>query len=196
MLTELTDDQLATLLGKKPSFPVLLDLCSTQCKLTSDAFLEQCPNVLKELDLSGNRLVALERIDHLNKLKRLAAGNNQLEDVNLAHLAALEVLTLPYNSMKLFPRNLTSMKSLVSLDLSYNKLGECPEAAWADLGQLKALKALILANNKISMTIQEVHNTTLCFHDGRMDPVCEIKELLLFKLTFMLFNKYSFTRTF
>ena len=119
------------------SMCLLRDLCGwLMCSSLSE---RRCDNVLKEIDVSGNKLKTLTMLGALDRLKRIIANkcvriaaldsallcmysrvplSNRISDVDLSHLAALELLALSHNRMAQLPRNLhTVAKSLVQLDL-------------------------------------------------------------------------------
>jgi hypothetical protein len=147
---------LALLRTKKPAYPSVLD--ASQCKLVHvDSALLAVGDVLKELDLSGNRVAQLGSLAHLSRLKRAVLAKNQLQAFSGAGLVSLELLNLAHNRLATLPTALADLRLLLHLDLSNNELGLAPSAAWAELTQLKSLRVLTLSYNKIAMAINEFY---------------------------------------
>lgn len=171
---QLSDAHVHTLLGtRKPAYPSVLDLrylffliffdqfdshkSKSGGKLVSIDGAAALPNVLKELDASGNRLERVESLTHLNKLKRLVLNANRLQSLSCSGLVSLELIAATHNRLTVLPSGLHDLKVLLHLDLSHNELGRAPVAAWAELALLKSLRVLTLSHNKIAMAINEFY---------------------------------------
>lgn len=143
-----------------PEFPLSVDFPHVTTLIISDTSLTHLPvdflhsfTALRELNLSGNRLLALPRgIAYLSDLRRLRLARNAIR----LDRAGVEVLT--------------SLRHLTHLDLSYNPLGavilrfnhipqllevnlrNCRLGAWPDgLEHCVALERADLRNNQIAV---------------------------------------------
>lgn len=110
----------------------------------------------RRLDLSGNTLVSCVNLSHLSKLKRIYLDNNLLCNVALNGLVNLELLSLSQNRMEQLT-DLSDLKKLVFLDLSGNRLN----SGFEEISKLKAVRALDLGTNSLSMPIHEFYNYVL-----------------------------------
>ncbi|XP_033741775.1 centrosomal protein of 97 kDa-like [Pecten maximus] len=103
--------------------------------------LERCHN-LKQLSLSGNRLVRMTGIGKLKNLTVLNLPNNSIVAVEgLKELLQLEWLNLSGNSIKAM-ENLNTNISLGHLDLSDNSI-----SSLSDITHLRSLRTLLLHGN-------------------------------------------------
>lgn len=152
---ELADDELRHLLGKG-SYPVFLDLSGKEYALTADSFLLLCPDIIKELDLSNNKLEYLDNLAHMSRLKRLRANNNCLYSAGLIQLSSLVLLSLAHNRMEMLC-GMEYLHNLVNLNLSDNLIS----GGFSELGKLKALQVLNLSYNNIALTFNKFHHKIL-----------------------------------
>ncbi|XP_060069626.1 uncharacterized protein LOC132549692 [Ylistrum balloti] len=103
--------------------------------------LERCHN-LKQLSLSGNRLVRMTGVGKLTNLTVLNLPNNSIVAVEgLKELVQLEWLNLSGNSIKAI-ENLNSNITLGHLDLSDNSI-----SSLSDITHLRSLRTLLLHGN-------------------------------------------------
>jgi hypothetical protein len=156
VLKALSSEHLTSLLGKKPSFPVSLDLTGNHFQLENDEWLKGVPNVLKELDLTGNCLSQFMNGRHLTKLKRLILEKNTIARLSLQGLQNLEYLSLSNNHIEHLP-DMSDLKKLVYLDLSQNRI----LTGWNELEKLQSLRVLDLGDCRIDLSINEFHNFIL-----------------------------------
>ncbi|MBK4994362.1 hypothetical protein IAE39_002536 [Pseudomonas sp. S37] len=118
-------------------------LCNQQISAVDADFLSRFPN-MQVLDLSGNRLAALDGLEHLPRLRRLNLGGNQLSAVGgLEHLSQLVELDLSGNDLSEVPAALEQLTQLSRLDLSFNQLTRLDER----VAQLVRLENLQLSGN-------------------------------------------------
>lgn len=118
-------------------------LCNQLLSVVDADFLSRFPN-MEVLDLSGNRLTALEGLEHLPRLRRLTLSGNQLSTVEgLEHLGQLVELDLSGNDLSELPPALEQLTQLSSLDLSLNHLTNLDPR----IGQLVRLQNLQLSGN-------------------------------------------------
>lgn len=120
IISKLQPKDLKQLLGKG-NYPCYLDFSALYFQLEDDDFLANCPNVVKELDLSSNALVEATNLSHLNKLKRLWIDNNLLCNVVFKGLQSLELLSLSQNRLEQL-NDAADLKKLINLDLSGNRI--------------------------------------------------------------------------
>jgi len=148
--SRLDSKQFKQLLGAKPSYPCYLDFNSGDFALASLDFLLGCPDVIKEIDLSNNKLVDCSTgvFEHLSKLKSLIVDHNSLLDIQFKGLSSLTTLSLANNQLN-YLNDMSDLKNLVYLDLSGNKL----EAGFDQIFKLKSLKVLDLGNNGITLPL-------------------------------------------
>ncbi|KAM6921192.1 leucine-rich repeat-containing protein 40 [Xenentodon cancila] len=167
---DLSDNHLKGLPSSLGSLTALqkVNLCNNQLSCLPDG-LSQLTNV-KLLDCSNNQLsdvpaglshmLSLEQLYlRHNKLRRLPqipapalkelyVGNNQielLEAEQLACLAAISLLELRDNKIKILPDQITLLRTLTRLDLTNNDVGTLP----ASLSLLPSLKVLLLEGNPL-----------------------------------------------
>ncbi|CAF3012819.1 unnamed protein product [Rotaria sp. Silwood2] len=120
-------------------------------------------DILIELDLQMNQLSHISSKwfnSKLNKLKILNLASNQLEsfiDLDHIHLPCLQKLNLSWNQIEIFPYQIHQWKSLIKLDLSFNKLSSIPRYALMGLHNLTWLS---LASNR-NLTYQEYYEYIL-----------------------------------
>jgi len=98
---------------------------------------------LQELAVSNCRLVTLEQIDYLVKLKRLWADRNQIKKINLT-FTDLTLLDLKKNALFEVP-DLSGCPNLKELDLSGNKI----RGVWSGLISSSRLQKLNMSKNKV-----------------------------------------------
>lgn len=158
-----------------------LNLCNN--KLQSLDVDMGCFPCLEDLDLSWNKMNRLpESIGWCGRLKVLKVGFNDLASLpnSLALCTALEDLDLPHNSLTVFPGVLCVLTNLKALNLSgNNNLGIFPRELDhltsleelfvnscgardlpSSLGQLKQLRVLHAAHNKITSLPQQIGGLT------------------------------------
>lgn len=100
--------------------------------------------------LAGNKLIKLEGLQYLKKLKSLSLGKNDLKTLpkGLIESATLEQLALNKNPALDFVEvinELQQMKSLRMLDFSNNRLSKIP----ANVSKLSHLTLLVFRNNEL-----------------------------------------------
>ncbi|CAM4753916.1 unnamed protein product [Rotaria magnacalcarata] len=116
-------------------------------------------DILIELDLQINQLSALSSKwfnSKLRQLKILNLASNQLESftqLNHLDLPYLQILNLSRNQIEIFPRQIQQLKSLVTLDLSFNKLSSIPKFALMGLNDLRWLS--LASNRDLTCIIQD-----------------------------------------
>uniref|UniRef100_A0A0K8TLW7 Putative leucine-rich repeat lrr protein n=1 Tax=Tabanus bromius TaxID=304241 RepID=A0A0K8TLW7_TABBR len=119
--------------------------------------LRTFPNVLKTLDISGNRFTEIPKdIAKFTLIKHLNVSENRLTclpDV-LGDLVKMEVLLAMNNSITKVPRELGKLKNLKQVNLSCNQIDEFPVM----LCGLNHLDVLDLSKNKITAVPAEVKN--------------------------------------
>ncbi|CAF4550429.1 unnamed protein product [Rotaria sp. Silwood1] len=116
-------------------------------------------NILIELDLQMNQLSYISSKwfnSKLNQLKILNLASNHLEsftELNHIHLSYLQELNLSWNQIEIFPYQIHQWKSLIKLDLSFNKLSSVPRYALMGLHNLTWLS--LASNRNLSCIIQD-----------------------------------------
>ena len=108
--------------------------------------------MLKELDLSNNKLVLVNSLLKLTTLENINLNNNVISSLpDLSVLKSLETLNLSGNLLEVLPR--LKSESLIYIDLSYNKFTSYPElkgcTALKDInitGQTYEAKAMLSKN--------------------------------------------------
>ncbi|CAF3418439.1 unnamed protein product [Rotaria socialis] len=116
-------------------------------------------DILIELDLQINQLSTLSSKwfnSKLRQVKILNLASNQLESftqLNHLDLPYLRILNLSRNQIEIFPRQIQQLKSLVKLDLSFNKLSSIPKFALMGLDDLTWLS--LASNRDLTCIIQD-----------------------------------------
>ncbi|CAF0788046.1 unnamed protein product [Rotaria sordida] len=116
-------------------------------------------NILIELDLQMNQLSNISSKWFNSKLKQLKILNlalNQLEsfiELDHIHLPNLQELNLSWNQIEIFPYQIHQWKSLIRLDLSFNKLSSIPRYALMGLHNLTWLS--LASNRNLTCIIQD-----------------------------------------
>uniref|UniRef100_A0AAR2IQF2 Leucine-rich repeat-containing protein 40 n=1 Tax=Pygocentrus nattereri TaxID=42514 RepID=A0AAR2IQF2_PYGNA len=135
-----------------------LDLRLLDC---SRNHLESVPPVLaqmaslEQLYLRHNKLRFLPELPSCKTLKELHCGNNQIEELDAAHLkhlSALSVLELRDNKVKTLPEEVTLLQGLERLDLTNNDISSVPFG----LGTLPKLTSLALEGNPLRTIRREL----------------------------------------
>eukprot|EP01114_Cavostelium_apophysatum_P006715 TRINITY_DN1814_c0_g1_i4.p1 TRINITY_DN1814_c0_g1~~TRINITY_DN1814_c0_g1_i4.p1 ORF type:complete len:1627 (-),score=534.96 TRINITY_DN1814_c0_g1_i4:46-4926(-) len=155
VINKLHPKELRQLLGKS-TYPSYLDFSPLHFQLDEDDFLQNCPNCVKEMDLSSNQLVECTNLSHLSKMKRLWIDNNLLCNIVFKGMSALEYLSLSQNRIENL-NDMADLKKLVNLDLSGNRL----TGSFNELSKLKSLKVLDIGTNSIDLAIHEFYNYVL-----------------------------------
>ena len=152
-------------------------LCLQDLKLSFNQLTGDIPTEigalkhLMSLDLSNNALdgVIPHEIGHLTNLHNLYLGHNQLEGAipfEISRMDNLQVLSLCFN--KLFgniPPDFGKFAHLEMLLLQDNQLENLPK----DLSQLKVIKVLNLANNKISGILHREFSAMISLSELRLE---------------------------
>ncbi|XP_019199253.1 PREDICTED: protein phosphatase 1 regulatory subunit pprA isoform X2 [Ipomoea nil] len=141
------------------SSPTVLDLTSFQLH---DLDSVDLPSSLSELDLTANRLSALDpRISHLSNLNKFSLRQNLITDAALEPLSSwhtisqLEELVLRDNQLKKIP-DVSIFKKLLVFDVSFNEI-----TSPSGLSKVSStLKELYVSNNQIAK-IEEIEH----FHE-------------------------------
>ncbi|KAL6070668.1 U2 small nuclear ribonucleoprotein A' [Balamuthia mandrillaris] len=153
----ITGDMLKELLGgDSPKYPIRLDFSSGDYRLESDDFLSACPDVLKELDLTENKLTECNNFHSLSHLKRLILDRNQISSISFQGLSGLKLLSLRSNKLD-YMSDMYDLKSLVELNLSGNNIS----AGFSELSKLKALRVLDLSDNNIQFNLRSLHRNII-----------------------------------
>lgn len=121
------------------------------------------------INLFGNNLKALPPVNEMNYLQYLNVGYNEITDLNLGSMEALEELVLSGNeikklpdslpeycpnlkilyannmSLKEIPKTFSDLSLLEHLDVSFNKLTEIPTT----LGDIEGLRTLSVSHNRL-----------------------------------------------
>ena len=109
---------------------------------------------LSRLDVSNNRLEQLEpaELHKLTVLVSLRLANNKLSQLpsNFSHFRQLRILNLSSNNFTVFPEHICSLKSLLDLDISFNKL-----SSFSKISQLTTLERLAVTNNELKGPFDE-----------------------------------------
>eukprot|EP00095_Tigriopus_kingsejongensis_P008246 maker-scaffold230_size244653-snap-gene-1.22 protein:Tk08246 transcript:maker-scaffold230_size244653-snap-gene-1.22-mRNA-1 annotation:"toll " len=111
--------------------------------------LHFAPPHLRELDLSHNRLTTLKSFGRLPQMTHLHLSHNKLHSIGetaLANCSNVLVLDLSHNDLVEAPASLMHLKSLQTLDLSFNSIQTLEGAA---LLQMKTLWRLQLSGNRL-----------------------------------------------
>lgn len=120
-----------------------LSLCNQQVSVIEADFLSRFPNLVT-LDLSGNRLRALDGLEQLTQLRSLNLGGNMLDTVaGLEYMTELAELDLSGNQLDDLPAGVEQLAHLTYLDLSFNQIVALDER----IGQLVGLENLQLSGN-------------------------------------------------
>ncbi len=105
--------------------------------------LVTCPNLIY-LDLSYNRIVDIQSVSNLSKLKRIIMDDNQIENINvLNRLYNLEIISAFKNEIKMVDFESEILDKLIKLNLDYNKIESLSI-------NTPNLKELFLENNKLN----------------------------------------------
>ncbi|KAL6041525.1 U2 small nuclear ribonucleoprotein A', partial [Balamuthia mandrillaris] len=157
VINTLSGDMLKELLGgDSPKYPIRLDFSSGDYRLESDDFLSACPDVLKELDLTENKLTECNNFHSLSHLKRLILDRNQISSISFQGLSGLKLLSLRSNKLD-YMSDMYDLKSLVELNLSGNNIS----AGFSELSKLKALRVLDLSDNNIQFNLRSLHRNII-----------------------------------
>lgn len=131
-----------------------LSLCNQQVSVIEPDFLSRFPNLVT-MDLSGNRLRALDGLEHLRHLRSVNLGGNMLDTVvGLEYLTELVELDLSGNQLDDLPAGLEQLARLTHLDLSFNQIAVLDDR----VGQLVSLENLQLSGNLLSAVPSSVGN--------------------------------------
>jgi Leucine-rich repeat (LRR) protein len=143
VVTKLSPQEIATILGKKKESGAEIDLSASCFQLDSVAWLKDAPDQIKEyvcrrsllhpsstnmmlannrrMNLTGNQLTEFVHGQHLSHLKRLYLGQNSLVDVSFRGLKSCVQITLNDNRIEHLT-DMTDLQKLENLDLSGNRL--------------------------------------------------------------------------
>lgn len=119
--------------------------------------LERISKVLRNLDLSNNRLVEIATVISLySMLKSLNFEDNKIEQISdeLYKLKRLETLNLANNRIPVIPPTIGALTALKTVNLSGNKIDTFP----LGLTQCRHLDGVNLSRNKISSVPQGIEN--------------------------------------
>lgn len=120
-----------------------------------EALLKQADLVCQLLDLSSNKIEALEdSIGRFKELRQLDLSSNQLESLpdSFSALQNLEVLNLANNQLHHFPTVLTKLPKLKTLNLKGNAIQSLPP----EIGKLQSLNYLEIGFNQLKSLPQEL----------------------------------------
>ena len=185
VVVELTEPVLQELSGSRKvhqlRYPTYIVLTHPNFKLRSVEGLQAVKGTaLKELDLSHNKLIALDNLEQFSTLKTLRASHNLIAEVTIEKLPRLKLLDLSHNKLSGIP-DLSGLKALVHLDLSSNEVGTRPDSETSRDGwelfknaPLQQLGTLDLSNNELNWS-QQVFN----------DQIAHMKEKRLRHVSFM-----------
>lgn len=145
-LNKLTQAELAILLGKKKEWPVEIDLCSPNFQIDTVAWLQDCPDIIREyayaflvlkyhanparsnasalharLNLSYNALSAFTMAPHLTKCKRLFLNDNRISEITYRGMKNVVQLDLQHNRIEHL-EDMSDLHKLTYLDLSGNRV--------------------------------------------------------------------------
>jgi len=149
-----------------------INLSGNQLKALESRVFSPCKQ-LRKIVLNHNELneIDMDAFDELDNLEELDLSNNQLTVIPhkaLGQLRALKNLNLANNTLSvkygMFP------ESLITLDLSYNKL---ENFTLKSIISLESLKYLFLNGNRIYRFRQHI------FPDGILGPLHELKYIQL-----------------
>eukprot|EP01088_Endostelium_zonatum_P000750 TRINITY_DN1099_c0_g1_i1.p1 TRINITY_DN1099_c0_g1~~TRINITY_DN1099_c0_g1_i1.p1 ORF type:complete len:848 (+),score=201.99 TRINITY_DN1099_c0_g1_i1:188-2731(+) len=142
----------------KAKYPITLDFSSEQYKLESDEFLLNCPNIVRDMDLSGNALKEFTSAStsNLNKLKRLVLDDNAIVDMQFNGFEGLTYLSIENNQLG-YLNDMSDLKHLVNLNLSGNRL----TTGFNQLLKLKSVQVIDLSNNRIDFPIAQFYKSIL-----------------------------------
>ena len=112
--------------------------------------------LLKVLDISGNKLKILPwaELSKLDFCEKILASNNQLtvlehqRDKGLTSLTSLMILDLSFNHITIIDKAFFNFPSLKNLDISLNKLRTFP---WTSLSKLKQLEYIDVSGNHLNI---------------------------------------------
>ncbi|XP_058461471.1 oligodendrocyte-myelin glycoprotein-like [Malaya genurostris] len=116
---------------------------------------------LKSLNMSHNRLQAIDFLKGLNKIRDLDLSNNYLEKIDLSSFDAIKDLTslkLAHNRIRTVTTfaNLLHLPRLTTLTLNNNQLSILDASQW----QFNVLQDLLLSNNRLSyISMCEIQNS-------------------------------------
>jgi adenylate cyclase len=109
---------------------------------------------LTVLDISNNRLEQLKtaELDRLSSLVSIKMANNRLSELPpyFANFRHLRSLLMSSNNFTRFPDLICGMKSLVDLDISFNKI-----SALTNIGRVTSLERLWVTNNDLKGPLNE-----------------------------------------
>ncbi|PGH13020.1 hypothetical protein AJ80_06504 [Polytolypa hystricis UAMH7299] len=135
---------------------------------------------LTYLDISNNRLEQLEHAE-LHRLRGLVSvkmANNKLSGLPsyFGEFTSLRSLNISSNNFRVFPDFLCNLKSLVDLDISFNKITDLPR-----IGKLKSLERLWVTNNALRGPLGETFRTlsNLKEIDARFNEITSIDNIAL-----------------
>ena len=136
-----------------------LDLCQNNITDVPSSVLEL--PLIKELNLSSNEISVLPDVCWSASLNKLNLSKNKLKTLPdcATELCAdfMKVLQLGHNQFEKVPKCVCLLHSLITLDISYNKLSFLP----ADISQFKELKKLILCGLHLNDPPQHICNKSL-----------------------------------
>eukprot|EP00281_Chroomonas_sp_CCMP1168_P009956 CAMPEP_0206272354 /NCGR_PEP_ID=MMETSP0047_2-20121206/33959_1 /ASSEMBLY_ACC=CAM_ASM_000192 /TAXON_ID=195065 /ORGANISM="Chroomonas mesostigmatica_cf, Strain CCMP1168" /LENGTH=164 /DNA_ID=CAMNT_0053701261 /DNA_START=171 /DNA_END=661 /DNA_ORIENTATION=- len=82
---------------------------------------------LEHLDASNNLLSSVQPLASLLKLTTLRLDHNRLQRIDpLFNLTSLQTLSVANNELRMLGEGISSLRSLTSLNVSYNKIEELP----------------------------------------------------------------------
>lgn len=138
------------------SHPVIDTIYFVQNKISHIEHFDSVGTTLRSLELGGNRIRAIEKLDALTNLQELWLGKNKLTKLqNLDHLKRLKILSLQSNRITII-ENLEGLEALEELYLSHNGIEQLQ-----GLEKNLNLRTLDVGNNRISVIENLSHLTNL-----------------------------------
>ncbi|ERF69466.1 hypothetical protein EPUS_07281 [Endocarpon pusillum Z07020] len=135
---------------------------------------------LTVLDISNNRLEQLKsaELDRLSSLVSIKMANNKLSELPayFANFRHLRSLLMSSNNFTGFPGLICGMKSLVDLDISFNKI-----SALTNIGQITTLERLWVTNNDLKGPLNETFKNMINLKeiDARFNGITNIDNATL-----------------
>ncbi|XP_004601767.2 leucine-rich repeat protein 1 isoform X1 [Sorex araneus] len=180
------------------NFPYSLEhLQTSYCGLVRFDMRVLCLKKLRKLDLSHNHIKKLPTgIGDLINLQELNLNDNHLESFNVALCEStlqqsLRSLDLSKNKIKALPLQFCQLRELTDLKLDDNQLIRFP----FKIGQLKKLRFLSAARNKLPFLPSEFKNLSLEYLDLFENTFQQPKDLPVIKLQMPLTLLESSART-
>jgi len=131
-------------------------------------------------------------IGNLHNLESLNIINIASIPSEIGNIHSLITLDLSFNKLTSIPSEIGNLNNLQSLDLSYNKLTSIP----SEIGNLHTLKHIVLSFNKLTLIPSEIGNLynlqTIDLHSNALTSIpSEIGNLHILKILDLSFNKLT-----